>query len=234
MIVGIQQPNYIPWTGYFYKIYASDKFVFLDDVQYTKNNYINRVKIISSKPDGQWLTIPVSYHFKDIIQIVRPAKKGWVDQHLNMLRHNYRNSKYFSLIWSDVVDLYKEVYALNSLSDINIKLIIGISDRLGIKTDFIKSSELLSINGTGGDRLIEILKSFNDNSPQYLSGSGGAKYQDEEKFKVENIGLKYTDFVCPTYQQGIDGFTSGLSVLDMVFATGWERSYELISNKKMK
>jgi hypothetical protein len=53
MIVSIHQPNYFPWVGYFYKRMKSDIFVFLDDVQFSKNSYnqlsdhfITRVSIL--------------------------------------------------------------------------------------------------------------------------------------------------------------------------------------------
>ena len=58
MIVAIHQPNYIPWLGFFYKIAKSDIFIFLDDVQYTKNSFINRNKIKTSQ-GSIWLTLPV-------------------------------------------------------------------------------------------------------------------------------------------------------------------------------
>jgi len=36
MIVGILQPSYLPWLGYFDQIQRADIFVFYDDVQYDK------------------------------------------------------------------------------------------------------------------------------------------------------------------------------------------------------
>ena len=58
MKVAIHQPNYFPWIGYFYKMSLADVFVVLDDSQYSKNGYQNRVKI--KTPTGSvWMTQPV-------------------------------------------------------------------------------------------------------------------------------------------------------------------------------
>ena len=36
MKIGVHQPNFLPWSGYFYKIQKSDKFIFLDDALVSK------------------------------------------------------------------------------------------------------------------------------------------------------------------------------------------------------
>ena len=43
----IMQPTYLPWIGYFDLIKQSDIFVFLDDVQYTKQDWRN-INLIQS------------------------------------------------------------------------------------------------------------------------------------------------------------------------------------------
>ncbi|MBI5188629.1 MAG: WbqC family protein, partial [Nitrospirae bacterium] len=43
-IVSIHQPHFMPWLGYFDKIQRSDYFVFLDTVQFKKNEFQNRNK----------------------------------------------------------------------------------------------------------------------------------------------------------------------------------------------
>ena len=48
----ITQSNYIPWKGYFDMIRRSDYFVFYDIVQYTKNDWRNRNKIQTNKPNA--------------------------------------------------------------------------------------------------------------------------------------------------------------------------------------
>ena len=68
-VVAIHQPNYLPWLGYFAKISEADEFVFLDDVQYSKNSYTNRVKVLhADKP--RWLTVPVSFRYGDTLSLI--------------------------------------------------------------------------------------------------------------------------------------------------------------------
>ena len=52
------QSNYIPWRGYFQLIARADTCFFYDDVQYTKNDWRNRNRILG--PNGLfWITVPV-------------------------------------------------------------------------------------------------------------------------------------------------------------------------------
>ena len=40
-IIAVHQPNYLPWLGYFFKIFQSDIFVFLDDAQFSNEGMHN-------------------------------------------------------------------------------------------------------------------------------------------------------------------------------------------------
>jgi hypothetical protein len=54
----------------------------------------------------------------------------------------------------------------------------------------------------------------------YLSGSGGANYQDEVAFRAAGIELIYADYQHPTYRQAFGQFAKGLSVVDLLFNCG--------------
>ena len=73
MIVGIHQPQYIPWIPYFSKIVQSDIFVLLDDVQFQKNGLQNRNYILSANGELR-LTLPVKVHLGDLINTVSLSK----------------------------------------------------------------------------------------------------------------------------------------------------------------
>ena len=55
-----------------------------------------------------------------------------------------------------------------------------------------------------------------------------AKYQEEERYKEEKIKLIYTDFTYPEYPQLWKGFEKNLTVLDILFNCGYEKSAEII------
>jgi len=215
-IIAIHQPNFLPWLGYFYKIYKSDIFVFLDNVQFTKNSCQNRVKIKSSQ-GSIWLTEPVLHNFGQLTNEVKlNNKERWIDKHLKTLEMNYKRAKYFK----EIYNLLAEIYLSKDwkyMSELNITFIESISNYLGIKRKFLLASSL-NVSGNSTDLLIEIIKKVGGGI--YLSGKGGMKYQDEEKFSQNNIKLVYSDFKHPVYPQLWGEFIEGLSIIDLLFNCG--------------
>ncbi len=58
MKLGIMQPYLFPWIGYFQLVSLVDELVIYDDVQYIKNGWINRNRIlINGQP--RYFTLPV-------------------------------------------------------------------------------------------------------------------------------------------------------------------------------
>jgi len=190
VIVAIHQPNYLPWLGYFHKIAAADVFVFLDDVQYTKNSYINRVKILG--PSGvRWLTVPVSYTFGDAIGKVQPALPDWPTRHLDTLSGMYRGAPAFRSVWSRVKELFHSL-PKGSLAECNRFLVERIAGELKLSCNFIAASKLAVGPSTGDDRLIALTVAVGKTaaagagvhlSPTgtYLSVLGAPGYQQSER-----------------------------------------------------
>jgi hypothetical protein len=224
MIVAIHQPNYAPWLGYFAKMARADVFVFLDDVQYSKNSYINRVQIdLSGKP--RWLTVPVSYRFGDAINAVRAAEADWPASHLDTLRTAYADAAAFAELWPWLKALYDRL-PLGDLAVVNAHLIAALADKLGIRCRLLKSSDIPTGGAAGDDRLIAIVKAAGGMT--YLSGKGGAGYQDPAKFAAAGIALTYSEFTPQPYEQGHQEFLPGLSVFDALFRLGAQRTASLV------
>ena len=97
MIVGIHQPNYMPWLGFFDKMRRCDVFVLLDTVPYTKNGYQNRCMIRGAQ-GGFWLTVPVITKGR-LGQLTKDVeinnRVNWRDKHWKSIAQNYCKARCF-------------------------------------------------------------------------------------------------------------------------------------------
>ncbi len=228
MIVSIHQPQYLPWLGYFDKIIKSDIFVFLDNVQYKKNEFQNRNRIKTAN-GWQWLTVPVMYHFpQKIFEVEINQKMNWQKDHLKTLVVNYNRARYFS----EYRTYFEELYSKNwdKLTDINIAVVELLAKVFGIKTKFFIASQIPNLREEPTERLIDICKYFSADT--YLAGKGGAEYMDIEKFKKENISIIFQNFQHPVYPQLYGDFQPCMSVADLLFNCGPE-SRDIITNYKL-
>jgi hypothetical protein len=220
--VAVIQPNYIPWKGYFDIIHDVDTFVFYDDVQYTKNDWRNR-NIIRGSTGSFWLTIPISKSAVNLpIHQVQISDSRWQKKHFLAIKACYSKSQYFD----DQFDLIKKIYeetTWSHLSDLNEYIITTISELLGIKVKFIRSSEL-NLEGTKMDRLLHLLKQIG--ADEYVSGPSAKEYIDEKRFESEGIKLVYKQYLYPEYHQLWDGaFNHKVSILDLLFNMGPKAPY---------
>lgn len=230
--IAIHQPNYLPWLGYFAKISAVDTFVFLDDVAFSKGSYTNRVQFLH-EAQPRWLTVPIIHKQGLLINEVLPSNETWRHSHIDSLRNWYKKPLGFFEIIEEFEGMLCEASSKNNLAEINKFLIIKLAQRLDLHCRFVNSSDF-SVATKGTERLVELVKEIDSNG-RYLSGQGGAKYQDPYKFSEAGIKLKYLDFKHPIYPQSTKEFIPGLSIMDAIFHLGWSQVKDLLrSNRKFK
>jgi len=221
MIISIHQPDYIPYLGYFYKIYQSEIFVFLDDVQFSNDNmhHWNRIKT----PQGECrLKIPVEHKFGDKINQIRTKDElKWKEKHLKTIEMNYSKAQHFKEIYPQYKDIILKEYS--DLAEINITINKFICKNFGFKTEFIRSSEL-NINSAKEDRVIDICLVLGGTT--YISGNGAKAYQVDEHYENKGVHLKYTDYKPFEYKQQWGEFIPNLSILDYVFNCGFENPFK--------
>jgi len=228
--VGIHQPNFMPWLGYFYKIFQSDIFIFLDDVQLQKTgaSYTNKVSI-NIKNESSALSIPIKrdsgiWTIKETVF----ANNKWKKKIIGSLQANYAKAPYFKEHKEFIFELIN--FESDSLSEYNIHFITEIAKKLNLQTKFVKSSDIPTTL-TSTSRLIYLIQQVQGNI--YISGSGGDNYQDKELYEKNNIGLIYNKMPQFKYNQyKTDKFISGLSIIDAIFNIGIERLQKDLFIKK--
>lgn len=224
VIVAIHQPNYFPWLGYFSKIATSDVFVFLDDVQFSKGSYTNRVQItVNGSP--VWITVPVFRKLGTLVGEVAIAQATFARSHADRLKQAYKRAANFGSAWEVVGALLDN--PTPSLAEFNATAIKVITANLGLSTRFVLSSSLGVQDASSDVRLAEIVAKVAPGGV-YLSGAGGAKYQAPESFANKGIRLQYTTFQVVPYARSGEGFVPGLSILDALFHLGFEGTAKLL------
>jgi hypothetical protein len=215
----ILQSNYLPWKGYFDLMAAADEFLLFDEVQFTKNDWRNRNRIVLG---GRlhWLTLPVRTAGKlgAAIHDMEVAKAGWACSHWEKLRQAYRGTPFFS----DIAPVLKNAYTYaptNSLSAINEHFLRTLMGLLRLDTAVLHASIVPRTTDEPSRRLIEICRARG--ATAYISGPAARKYLDVVAFHDAGIEVYYADYTgYPAYQQGCTPFEHGVSMVDTLMQCG--------------
>jgi hypothetical protein len=218
-IVAILQSNYIPWKGYFDIIASCDEFVLFDDVQFTRRDWRNRNIIVNvGKP--LWLTIPVAKSdFEAPINAITIADKSWTTKHWLSLRHAYGKAPFFKTIGPQIEAIYAKAADLDHLSAVNALFLRSLCDMLDIHTPFSRSEDVPRVAEDPTGRLVEICVARG--AALYVSGPAARSYIQKAQFDAAGVALAYADYSgYPVYDQDMDPFEHGVSMLDLLFRFG--------------
>ncbi|MCT4665385.1 MAG: WbqC family protein [Flavobacteriales bacterium] len=223
------QPTFFPWLGYFDLIDNADHFVFYDDVQFVKQSWQvrNRIKTANGV---QYINVLTKKNNLDsnINEIQIEYKKPWKKKLLKTIFYTYQKAPFFNEVYPFLENILKKDF--ENLAENNLFLVREIANKIGIKTIFHISSELQSLDGTKDARLVDICHELKCKT--YLSPYGSSIYIEEHQpggaFTDHQIELLYQNYQHPKYDQAFGEYISHLSIIDVLFYVGFEKSLELI------
>jgi len=232
MIVSINQPAYLPWLGYFDRIYKSDIHVVLDHVQFEKNSMINRNKILANGKEVM-LTIPLQTKgkFGDLVikDVAVIQNQKWRKKHLSSIMQSYSKAPCKADFFPELQILYEDEGA--SLGDVLSKDMAFFLRALGINNTQIVYSSGMNISGAKSELVLNICKALG--ATEYISGPFGREYLDEDSFADNGIEIIYHDYQHPEYSQMGAKFVPYLSTLDLLFNEG-ENALKILSHDKRR
>ncbi len=215
MSISIMQPYVFPYIGYFQLIYASDVFVFYDDVNFINRGWINRNRILINGKDHLF-TIPCldasqNKLIKDI-EVLNNAKD--LKKLLDTIQSAYKKAPQFNIVFQ-LIQSILEIKENITISELAIKSILLITEYLELKRDFkISSQNYTNQELKKADRLIDICRL--EGIEHYINAAGGKAIYTKEYYKNEGINLDFLIAEKYEYLQFKNEFVPWLSIIDIL------------------
>ena len=228
MIACVHQPNYLPWLGFFAKISQSDVYVVMDNVQFPKNCYTNRVRI-AGNGEPLWLTVPVRRG--PLETLIADAEidysRDWVKQQRATLEARYGRALFFKSVYSELSAILE--IRPPSLVELNMSLIRWVLDACGVQTR-IEMGTKLNAEGKASKLIVALCEAIG--ATRYIAGRQAADYEDLAAYESAGIEYSRQEFHHAEYPQyGHRQFVPGLSVIDALFNVSVQEVGALLSQQ---
>jgi hypothetical protein len=232
MKIAIMQPYFLPYLGYFQLIHAADKFVVYDNIEYTKQSWFNRNRILLNGKDHLF-TIPLtksSDYLKVNEKFISDTFEADRKKILAQIQSAYRKAPYFKEVYPVIESIFKAnkknlfEYLYNSL--------LAVLSLLSIDTEIIISSDVtIDHELKGADKVIAICNTLQ--GATYYNPIGGVTLYNKELFKQHGIDLYFLEMIPEPYDQGTGSFISHLSIIDVLMFNGPEQTKRMLDQYKL-
>lgn len=225
--LGIMQPYFLPYIGYFQLLNAVDMYVVYDDVNFIKGGWINRNNIlVNGKRTFINLLLNDASSNKRINEITIKHDGIHEKKLLKTIEMNYGKAPFFN-------NSYPVIESIINNSENNLGMYLfdqlkKICAYLEIKTDLVLSSNIhKNISLKGEDKVLDICKALNADT--YYNSVGGIELYSKERFKKSGLSLCFLKTMEDLkYKQYNNDFVPNLSVLDVLMFNSVEQIQELL------
>lgn len=224
--LGIMQPYFLPYIGYFQLIEAVDCFVIYDNIKYTKKGWINRNRMLRNGSDVTF-TLPLRQgsDYLDIRdrEIASDFNRGKL---LNAFRESYRRAPQFSSVWPVLEEIVMNTAI--SLFEYVRDSITRICIALGIETRIVVSSSInIDHDLRGQEKVIALCEEIG--ASRYINSIGGLALYCPDVFRSRGIELEFLRPEAISYSQFEHDFVPWLSIIDVMMFNRPETVRTLLS-----
>jgi len=220
--LGIMQPYFFPYLGYFTLIARTDRWVVFDVVQYNARSWMNRNRILHPQTGWQYVRVPVHHAPKGtLIREIRVQdREAALGRLLGQLQHYRKRAPHFDA----VVGLARAAFARaasDRLVDVNIATLAATCDYLGVPFNWSLCSDMgLDLGDVehAGQWALKIAQQLG--AKTYLNPPGGRAIFQPAEWEAAGIELGFVDPPPLQYDCKPYAFVEHLSMLDVLM---WNR-----------
>lgn len=205
----------MPYLGYWQLLGAVDVFVIYDDIQFTKNGWIQRNRFLKGDTDSLF-TLPIKKD-SDYLDIKDRYLAEKFEEQASKITRQLSASYKKAPNYGDVMPMIEQClqhedrnlfrYIHNSIRTV--------AEYLGIDTPIVVSSSTSYDKSLRGqEKVLNLCAVMNATS--YLNPIGGVKLYDKELFASSGIDLSFLEMRKIEYPQFNKFFISALSIIDVM------------------
>lgn len=229
MILSSIQPCFIPWLGYFEQIAVAARFVYLDDVQYTKKDWRNTNRL-KSRYGVKIVHVPVQKTSREtrLNEARISYNEPWEDTLLNKISDWYGNAPHVSAVMPLIAQPMACKY--ERLIDLTMHINREVLAYLGIDTVVSLASDIPKRTADKNARIVEMCRHFPEVDVLY-DGKSASSFIDMDLFKANGVDVVFQDYQQTPYPQLWGGpFEPNLSVIDALMNCGPDTKQLILSS----
>lgn len=220
--LGIMQPYFFPYLGYFGLIAVTDRWIVFDPVQYIRKGWMNRNRVLKAGGGEKFVGVTVAPHERGtLIKDMRlQPDTGRADHFIRQLDH-------YKLVraphYRMVLDLLLECFNTDQerLAPFLTRTLAITCDYLGIPFNHETWSEMGLTHAQPDDPADwSLFTCMELGATTYVNPPGGRAFFDPRRFAAHGVKLLYHEQQLPPYDQRGTVFVPGLSIIDaMMFCS---------------
>lgn len=208
------QPYIFPYIGYFQLMYAVDKFILYDDVDYINRGWINRNNILVNK-QATLFTIPLVKASQNkainTIEVLDEAK--WKGKMLKTIALAYKKAPFFKQVSELVEEVITPSYpSIAAMVEVSIRKTV---EYLKLNVEIQSTSAVYQNQQLkAAERILDIC--HQEEATAYINPVGGQELYQKDHFLSNGVRLNFLKAVPLPYPQGKHDFIPYLSIIDLM------------------
>jgi len=248
MKLGVMQPYFFPYIGYFHSIAAVDEFAICDQLEYSGESWMGRNRILGNTKDG-WVYIRPRIEkppgTKYLIEEINIAKDDlWRKKLIKTLKQTYSKAAHFDEVQPFIADLIN--HKPTTLSEFSCHAIQKIAELLQINTNIsLNAPEFENLESELDDflrfyrtqnpninkrqaRVLEFCR--RKNATHFVNTIAGEHLYCRKMMREIGVHLQFVSSRTIVYPQVMNkDFVPNLSIIDVLMHNGVAGTIELLS-----
>jgi len=229
--VALMQPYFFPYVGYYSLIEKADIFVICDEVQYIRQGWMNRNRILDCNKAFSYINMPVKKApQKTVIKDIRIDHAAPWKMKMRQDLMRYSNYGHY---YKDAMEVIEAclAYETDSLTDFHthsIKQVMaytGIEGRIEILSKMqLKLPEIQAPDEWG------LYVTLALGGKTYYNPPGGMNFYNPQKYAAHGVDILFVINKLAPYKQGLEHFVAGMSMIDAMMFLSPRELIEQVMN----